>query len=496
MANYTIQGEVYPVAIYGNGESTTIQNVLTKRQVSDMSLLADETKIEHIYCDDKFLSGYVIVAFYEKDKTEPTLMLQIFSNNTYSINTTKEIWLTYLGILNPKIATIDYAPNFNWTKNITSLDHSKNVDEKILNEIISNRNGINDRTDRNIYGQNVIKSYKDGFVYFGKKDDITPEFEGNSFIKSVREKLWKELQKEGNASSINAYDGQQFTWGKGFAAGGQLEVLVEKLLTNNNYKEIFQNMGIKLVNKHLWVVDDNGNWLKDEPSTTNRTDMTGYKASIYIRNNTKMLSFFAEFAEKEDYCQDFVNAQYELLKNTTMKIPSCVVASENSTAYEESWDDETATVLFHLSHWLPAGGWNFKDYSDTKGKMEKILYKYILNVGKSVNKTTYEDQIYKWASKFNILRSLEHFGIPKGSGLVELENTWKNNLFDLKFDKDKDNKPRVIITKTDIDPITKKEITKEEYITNSKCILIKKDNKFYIITKDGENVTSSKFEKQ
>ncbi|RLD75025.1 MAG: hypothetical protein DRJ10_16035, partial [Bacteroidetes bacterium] len=127
---------------------------------------------------------------------------------------------------------------------VKTLDISKTVDKKTLDDILTNRDHVNDRTNKAIYGNNVIKpAGNSGLVYYGK-ETTTPNIEGNSFIKRVKGLLWKELEKEGAATSINAYDGQHFTWGKGFAAGGQLENLIGNLLKNTKYKQIFQNMGI------------------------------------------------------------------------------------------------------------------------------------------------------------------------------------------------------------------------------------------------------------
>ncbi len=90
------------------------------------------------------------------------------------------------------------------------------------------------------------------------------------------------------------------------------------------------------------------------------------------------------------------------------------------------------------------------------------------------------------------MRFLSHAGIPAGGGITKLKATWSNNLIDLEFLKDKNNILRVVKTKTTTGSNAE---TSREYITNSDCVLIKKQlNKYYTITKDGKAITTKIFE--
>jgi hypothetical protein len=109
LAKCTIVDDTYPIAIYGDGQTSSLLNILTKREVSDIDVLADKVNIEHIYCDDALFSNYLVIAFYEKDKAKPTMMIQVLPTDNYSINDIKETWLKYLGIYRESIEekTID-----------------------------------------------------------------------------------------------------------------------------------------------------------------------------------------------------------------------------------------------------------------------------------------------------------------------------------------------------------------------------------------------------
>nr|WP_321450585.1 fibronectin type III domain-containing protein [uncultured Carboxylicivirga sp.] len=103
LANYTISDNIYPIAIYGDGETTSLENIFTKRVVSDIDSLADKSNIDFIYCDDALFSDYLIIAFYEKDKSTPTLIIQVLPLENYTFKDIKKEWLKHLGIYRESI---------------------------------------------------------------------------------------------------------------------------------------------------------------------------------------------------------------------------------------------------------------------------------------------------------------------------------------------------------------------------------------------------------
>ena len=91
---YKIGDRIYPVAIYGDGEGVVMDDVFTKVQVTDTDMLSDKDLIKHVYCDETHIS-YLIVAFYEKDAEEPSMIMQV---EKFIGDNSKEKWLEYLGI--------------------------------------------------------------------------------------------------------------------------------------------------------------------------------------------------------------------------------------------------------------------------------------------------------------------------------------------------------------------------------------------------------------
>jgi TANFOR domain-containing protein len=377
----------------------------------------------------------------------------------------------------------DESGNFNWMSQISLTEP---ISATTLTQINSNRNGVNDRTNKDVYGSNRLKESGNGFFYVGS-DKGSPSITGSTpFEIVVKTEIYNEIGGEGSFGSINTYDKEIFTFGKGFAVTGGLMSIFEEILTNTSYQQIFANVGIKVVDKHLWVLNSNGTWLTDIP--TKSKDQ--YKASEYIRDNEQLLSFFIELAEKEDYKQYIIDAQYKVFSNGTGKYPTYILNSDKS-GYSDNWSHESVTVLCHLSHWCGFSWSAGTDrYKDTNGDLDKILYKYLYNTVVSYDGTRVgsplETNIYRWNNSFNVLDRLRQFGNPKSAGLTKLENTWSNHNIDLNFMNDKNDKKRAV---TKIDDLNK-------YITNSETVLISRDNEFIVVTKDAAAITYENFEEK
>jgi hypothetical protein len=130
-----------------------------------------------------------------------------------------------------------------------------------LANIIDNRNSVNDRTDKSIYGDDAMRPVtyngRTGYMYKGE-DKAEPEITGETeFEKEVKTEIYNEILSEGGFSAINAYDGEIITWGKGFAVNGQLMEVFELIYENDNidFKQMYNNVGIKIVDDYLWVLD-------------------------------------------------------------------------------------------------------------------------------------------------------------------------------------------------------------------------------------------------
>lgn len=435
-------------------------------------LLSDQESIELPYSDIKTGNTSTKNSYVFADKICGDYY-QIKENTTSN----KGWWLPKSSL---KRVDYDVANNFDWMKAVTV--GTADVDKETLTKIQENRNGINDRTNADIYGSNRLRAIGSGHMNLGQ-DKGTPEFKGNDFEKKLKELIYDELKKEGTYSSINTYDDEIFTWGKGFSVKGMLMDVLDELLKTNgkDYEKIFGNVGIKIVDKHFWVVDKDGKWLKDLPPT--------YDASKYIKSNTELLSFFIELAEKSDYYQDVINAQYNKgIASGAGSYPSYIL-NDSKSGYSDNWNNTSVTVLCHLSFWS-GYGWHAgtERYKDTKGELDKILYKYLYNTIKNYPATrkgeVIESGIYRWNISYNVIERLKQFGNPESAGYTKLEENWSANKdIELEFKKDKLSKLRAV----------KKDETK--YISNTECIIIPEDGKFIIITINAEVLTYETYEK-
>ena len=175
---------------------------------------------------------------------------------------------------------------------------------------------------------------------------------------------------EGSFSSINTYDGEVFTWGRGFAATGQLgQVFKELFKIDAKYQQLFRNVGIDFVDGRLRVLDNAGKLHID------KNKKKGMDASEAIRSNTQLQSFFIELAEKKEFREDVAKAQYRVVMKNAGKWPS-YIADKAANKFADSWSKESIEMISHLSHWIPSGSWKKVSYEDTKGDILKVMWKY------------------------------------------------------------------------------------------------------------------------
>jgi hypothetical protein len=226
----------FNVAIYGNGDGTTLNKIFTKVVVGKLEDLSLEENQKHLYVDVNEGRNYWIMALFEDEKKEPSLIVQI--SGKYNV-LKAEKWLAFLNIINPKLTTLDKDPSFDWMEDV---DLDDDISEEDLANIIENRNSVNDRTDKSIYGDDAMRSVtyngRTGYMYKGE-DKAEPEISGETeFEKEVKREIYNEIISEGGFSSVNTYDGEIFTWGKGFAINGQLKDVLKDMYENADFKQI------------------------------------------------------------------------------------------------------------------------------------------------------------------------------------------------------------------------------------------------------------------
>jgi hypothetical protein len=310
----------------------------------------------------------------------------------------------------------DRAKNFAWFGNVNAWNSLPNISAADLAVIEMNRAAINDRTDKSTYVTRMYytETSLKGYAYGGK--DVKQAAVTNFSKKKteVTELLKKEIMHEGGYSAINAYDGEIFTWGKGFAYTGQLPIVFEKLMAKNvAYRNIFQKAGLDFTSKTFYAVDQKG------------AVLSGKTAANYVRTDKRLLNFLIEFAEKEEYAQDVANAQMEALMVGALKIPDYIV-DEVANKYKDNWSDESVSMLCHLSHWLPAGGWNNNSFAATKGEIRAVMYQFMANIFKlGIQQAKYENGVKSWKEAFDwIDNAMKNFGQPKGNARKVFDTTW------------------------------------------------------------------------
>jgi hypothetical protein len=116
IGKYKFEDVEYPVAIYGNGDKAVMTDAFTKIQVTDASELDDKEKKKSIYCDETY-TKYLIIAFYEDGKTDPSMIMQV---EKFTGDDSKDKWLKYLNIL---------VESDNITSNPIKSDWQENKDE-------------------------------------------------------------------------------------------------------------------------------------------------------------------------------------------------------------------------------------------------------------------------------------------------------------------------------------------------------------------------------
>ena len=388
----------------------------------------------------------------------------------------------------------DKTNDFEFLTGLSTSDYTK-LKQDDINKIFENRKKINDRTDKEVYNPYLSDpaGYENGYMYTNRKADVKVVIDFVTGIeKIIVEQIYEELAHEGSFSAINSYDGEYFTWGKGFAAKGGLPDFLKALMKkNDNYKRIFLEVGLRVDdNGWLQVLTKEGVWKKDDFS--NKNDYK-FGASEIIRNDPQLLSFFIEFAEKSVYAQDVANAQVEaVMKDGAAGDYPDYIFDKEKDAYTDNWNNASIRVLSHFSHWLPGRTWaksrSADRYKATKGEWSKILYEYIYHSSRMSEYRTGEiivTDICRWrTSKYNIMKSaLEAFGTPRGIGKTKLYEKWNEHEIDLEYVKDKAGVLRA------------KKVGEKKYLSNSQITLIQlSDDKTLVITKDAEAIKYNDFE--
>lgn len=255
---------------------------------------------------------------------------------------------------------------------LSYLPKNRITDKGVLTKIRNNRKKVPNHSKKL---SPVTFRRAEGKMYGGGKERSQPtQLAGKKGIKIQAQKaVWKELEKEGSVSSINSWDGEIFTWGRGISAkAGNLSAVLTKMFSSDVViKSYFTSVGITVdASNVLRVVDTKTGAIKK-----------GIPALKYIINDTKILSFFIEIGDNKSTQQQALDAQFDIVKDNAAKIPFYVYNSKLNK-YKDSWSDASAALAAHLSHWLYAGSWKINSYKETKGDVLKIIQAFYLSLYK------------------------------------------------------------------------------------------------------------------
>ncbi|HEX2915923.1 MAG TPA: hypothetical protein VH186_34495 [Chloroflexia bacterium] len=214
------------------------------------------------------------------------------------------------------------------------------------------------------YGSRVGIKYDEGDAKFnGHVDKAIENVSANDKEKATLSAIAEELKSEGGFNSINTYDNQGLTWGKGFAAGGKLgDLLQEYFKLVPGARAEFYKMGITCDEKNwVWVVDT------DDQKQYGGSGNADTALDRLNKKHPKMMANIAAFMVKqgEDHAQELVQAHFAVEMSEIKK-----------HSYVTEWPKANYQFIQHQAHWLPACfGWsNWKESG--KGSFSDVIKRY------------------------------------------------------------------------------------------------------------------------
>jgi hypothetical protein len=199
----------------------------------------------------------------------------------------------------------------------------------------------------------------------GEADPSTPEGKN----KRAEQWVWEELRFEGSSASINAYDSQKLTWGRGLgAATGGLDPTMKELFRDEDIRYAFMEVGVAF---------EGGSWMA--VNTLTGAVETGSNALAIIQTDPHILAAFISIGENDAFKQKIADAQWTGIKaHGTARIPEFAL----------DWPKELVQMVAHITHWGPAYGWHQASdgYKQAGGDPLRIILHFISRASGGANK--------------------------------------------------------------------------------------------------------------
>jgi hypothetical protein len=229
--------------------------------------------------------------------------------------------------------------------------------KELVDKIRANRDAIavNPKLRMTTY-----KKVNKGLVYGDSQgnENLTPSsLQGAAPDKKTRARqiAFKELGTEGKVNSINTYDDQIVTWGKGFSArsGSLNEVFMILFRDHPELRMELLRAGMDCTRKNWFVVNTDTGMIE-----------TGDNALRLMQFDEEMLTALINLGSGDDREQYAIDAQWEAMEARAAKVPE----------YAYDWSESAIALCSHLAHWTPAFGWGVhpKTYSSTNGDLVEI----------------------------------------------------------------------------------------------------------------------------
>lgn len=169
-----------------------------------------------------------------------------------------------------------------------------------------------------------MREHKPGFEYDGtpsKDPQPTGRVAG-----TAKDAMWQEIAGEGAVSSVNTYDNQRFTWGRGWSAQTTLPAIIDRFFASDPAArlELLEAGFTHRDGKWLFVRTSDGRVLEDNDA------LDAFKA------DSQFLSLIANLSEDPAHHQQLTDAQW-----ASTSVPAAVAG----------WDATSVRFGAHCAQW-------------------------------------------------------------------------------------------------------------------------------------------------